>query len=59
MNKKYANCGASVPPAGKIAKMYGGGMAMKKNKKPSYNKGGMAEKKKSGMVAGNMGIKNR
>lgn len=59
MNKKYANCGASVPPAGKKAKMYGGGMAMKKNKKPSYNMGGMAEKKKSGMVTGNMGIKNR
>jgi hypothetical protein len=34
-------------------------MAMKKKKKPSYNMGGMAEKKKSGMVAGNMGIKNR
>jgi len=59
MNKKYANCGASVPPAGKKAKMYGGGMAMKKKKKSSYNMGGMAEKKKSGMVAGNMGIKNR
>ncbi len=56
MNKKYANCGASVKPNGK-AKMYGGGMAMKK--KPSYNMGGMAEKKKSGMVSGNMGIKNR
>ena len=58
MNKKYANCGASVKPNGK-AKMYGGGMAMKKKKKPSYNMGGMAEKKKSGMVTGNMGIKNR
>tara|TARA_B100000902_G_scaffold104027_1_gene106254 strand:+ start:925 stop:1101 length:177 start_codon:yes stop_codon:yes gene_type:complete len=57
MNKKYANCGASVKPNGK-AKMYGGGMAMKK-KKPSYNMGGMAmKKKKVGNASGNMGIKN-
>jgi len=58
MNKGYANCGASVKPNGK-AKMYGGGMAMKK--KPAYNMGGMAmkPKKKAGMASGNMGIKNK
>jgi hypothetical protein len=59
MNKGYANCGASVKPNGK-AKMYGGGMAMKK--KSSYNMGGMVmkpKKKPMGMASGNMGIKNK
>ena len=58
MNKKYDNCGASVKPNDAAAKMYGGGMAMKK--KPAYNMGGMAAKpKKAGMASGNMGIKNK
>jgi len=39
--EKRKDCGASNPPA--KAKMYGGGMAMKK--KPAYSKGGYAKKK--------------
>lgn len=42
MKASKAKCGASNPPA--KAKMYGGGMAMKK-KKPAYSKGGYAKKK--------------
>mgnify|MGYP003110312093 CR=1 FL=1 len=63
MKAKMANCGASVKPNRK-ARMYGGGMPMKKKKKSmSYNMGGMPMKMKKkedmGMARGNMGIKNR
>lgn len=58
MTKGYANCGASVQPNGKSRMSKGGYMAKKSN---SYNMGGMVTKPKkpSGMVSGNMGIKNK